>query len=508
MRLDVQWITATTVPALSWTEARVRRFFDVKPHPALVSQFDIPEPYVVVPYALRPKDGFYRLFSRSSDLFDQELTRLPSAPTQFGNFTGSINSISGELFPGVLLARIKATLNIDATKIANKDFDDLYRLRSPRTIPVIDHALRMINYLAEGDREAEYEAIRYQDSYFGFHLNLNQTSDNFQSSALENIEEIVALLIGTRDPKSLNKELVEAVIDECEAINRKSRTEYLILNRQGSIYLTPCDTYTGPHKHRFTRSMDLACLAMFSASFYQNSAHSSRHPIYNEFIGERLSHWVTAPRLVFKSSESNKLTWDALSNSLALQGHLDHWQKSLDAQTDRQSVRKFGAAPADWWSDAEFPQLIEVQSEPDESGIACIIDPSLREFVMADRLESTRCRVTGNYRASVVMAGIAIEGILLDVAIRSSNLPREKAIKLGFQGLINACCPGFADDPSNTKNAQRYIKPTTAQLLDNVFRKWRNFVHPGVALRSGDEVTKAVADSAIAALDLLLEELS
>jgi hypothetical protein len=127
---------------------------------------------------------------------------------------------------------------------------------------------------------------------------------------------------------------------------------------------------------------------------------------------------------------------------------------------------------------------------------------------MADRIESMRCRITGNYRASVVMAGIAIEGVLLDTVINSSNITRAQALKLHFQELIEAACPGFNDDPSNARNAQRSIAPKTAQLLDGVLRKWRNYVHPGVALRSGDEVTKATADAAIAALDLLLEELS
>ncbi|MCV7434921.1 hypothetical protein [Mycolicibacterium bacteremicum] len=508
MQLDVQWVAATPAPALSWTESRVRRFFDVKPHPSLVNQFDIPEPYIVVPHALRPRDGFYRLFSRDSGLFEEEITRLPDSSVEMGNVTGAIKSISGELFPGVLLSRVRATVNISAQELGNNDFDDLHTLRSPRNIPVIDRALRMVNFLAAGDRELDFHTFRYPNSYFGFQLRLDLPFPDFQSSVFENTADLVALLIGTRDPMTLNSELVDAVLSENDAINQKSRVEYLMLNRQGTIYLIPAGDYTGPHTHRFARTMDLACLALFTAAFYQNSAHSSRHPVYNEFVGDRLSHWVEASRLVFKSSESNKLTWDALSHSLALRSHLDHWQIPSDSHGDRQSVAKFRAAPSDWWSDPDFPQLLEVQSEPDESSTACIHEPSLREFIMADRLESMRCRITGNYRASVVMAGIAIEGILLDIVLHYSTMTKAQAVKLGFQELIEAACPGFASDPPNAQGAQRYINVRTAQLLDNVFRKWRNYVHPGVALRSGDEVTKAVADSAIAALDLLLEELT
>lgn len=508
MQLEVQWISATPAPALSWTEARARRYFDVKAHPALVNQFDIPEPYLIVPYSLRPTDGFYRLLSRNSEIFDRELTRLPTGQMQLGASNGVINSISGELFPGVLLARVKATVSIDINEIVENNFSALYSLRSSRNIPAVDHALRMVNFLAEGDREADFQAIRYPDSYFGFELKLELPAMDFQGFVLKSSTELVGLLIGTRDPGTLSEELVQTVVAESEAMNRKSRAEYLILNRQGAIYLLPAGTYTGPHMHRFARSMDLACLAMFTAAFFQNAAHNSRHPVYHQFVGERLSHWVEAPRLVFKSSESNKLTWDALSYSLALPGHFDHWQILSDSHGNRQSIKKFRGAPPDWWRDTEFPQLLEVQSEPDESSTACIKEPSLREFVMADRLESMRCRITGNYRASVVMAGVAIEGVLLDTVIHSSTLTRAQALKLGFQELIEAACPGFANDPTNTQNAQRSIAPRTAQLLDTVFRKWRNYVHPGVALRSGDEVTKAVADSAIAALDLLLEELS
>lgn len=509
MQLQVQWIAATSVPALSWTEPRVGRYFDVKPHPGLVTQFDIPEPYLVAPYTLRPSDGFYRLLTRDSNIFSREITRLPSDPLEMGAGTGTINAVSGELFPGVLLTRVKATIDIDGSDVENGNFRKLYSLRSSRRIPAVDYALRMVSFLAHGDRNANFQAFRYPEAaFFGIQFRLDFPALDFQESVAKDIDKIVALLIGTNEPRTLGKDIVENIIAENDGINQKSRVEYLVINRQGALYLLPAEKYRGPHTRRFDRTMDLASLAMFSAAFFQNSAHSGHHPVYNQFIGERLSHWVEAPRLVFKSSESNKLTWDALSHSLALQDNLDRWQAQLDSDKYRQSINRFRSAPPDWWLDSEFPQLLEMQSAPDRTGVKCIKDSSLREFVMTDRLESARCRVAGNYRASVVMAGVAIEGVLLDIVVNSSTMSRTNALKLGFQELIEAACPGFRDDPQNTRSAQRYIALKTAQILDSVCRKWRNYVHPGVALRSGDEVTKAAADYAIAALDLLLEELT
>ncbi|WAC93480.1 hypothetical protein [Mycobacterium sp. Aquia_213] len=508
LQLEAQWIATTPVPKLSWTEPRVSRYFDVKAHPSMVTQFDIPEPYLVVPYRLRPTDGFYRLFSRDLGLFDKEIARLPTSPMNLAGAAATLKSISGELFPGVLVARVKATIHLEISDLEKTNFENLYTLRHPRKIPLVDRALRMVHYLAEGDQDSSFESTRYRSHYFGLQFKLAAAPSKFEKSIQQVATPIVALLTGTPDPRTLGDEVVTAVAAESEAMNKKSRVEYLILNRQGALYLLPEGIYKGPHTDRFNRTMDLACLAMFSATFFQNIAHGGLNPVYNQFIGEKLDHWIEAPRLVFKSSESNKLTWESLSHSLALKGHLDHWLASLNSDEFREATNRYRAAPPEWWLDREFPQLLETQSEPEDSSTKCIKDNSLREFIMADRLESVRCRITGNYRASVVMAGVAIEAVLLDAVIQSSTLTRAQALKLGFKALIERACPGFANDPQNTQNASRLIKPDTAQLLDGVFRNWRNYVHPGLALRSGDEVRKAAADAAVAALDLLLGELS
>lgn len=508
MQLEVQWIASKPTSSLSWNDPQLQRYFDVKAHPGLVSQFNIPDSYTIVPHAIRPRNGFYRILTRNSQEFNREVSNQNLGTVNLGNRSGEIKSITGEVFPGVLIARVKASVDITSWPLTTNNLRDLQSLRSPRNLAAVDRSIRTLYQLAVDGSNTQVGDYSYRDDYFAMQLKLTIPPAQIENAAGSSLRDLVSLLIGTPDPDTLTEYLVDSVSSASERLNQKSAIELMMLNRQGMLYLLSSERYFGPHTARFCRTADMACLAMFAATFFENRGYALRHPNYSHFIGRRIKQWIDEPRLVFRSSESNKITWDSLSTSFALEDHLRTWTGSDQSNNlEQPSATSQVTAPREWWLDPEFSKILEVNTELSHNGVEHIHDTEIRGFVIADRTEASRCRATGNFRAAVVMAGAAIEGILLDIVLSHSLAPRESALKLGFQRLIAKCCPQYIEDPKNLGGAQRLIRSETALLLDRVFRDWRNYVHPGLAVRSNQEVTQATADAAIAALDLLLEEL-
>jgi len=253
--------------------------------------------------------------------------------------------------------------------------------------------------------------------------------------------------------------------------------------------------------------MDLATLAHFVSSFLANTEFAGQWPGFSDFIGRRVATWIEDSKLVFRSSTSNRLTWDACGVALSLSDAVAQWRRSRAIPQSAALPLSHSQASSDWWALQDFQRAFE-QSVPVEAIIPTVSDVGLRDFILRDREESIRCRATGNYRAAVVMAGAAAEGLLLGTLLATDKKTApERLLTLGFQDLIKNCCPGYKDDPNNKSNRARLISVETAVLLDSVARPWRNYVHPGLALRSAHEVGKATADAAVAALDLLMGEL-
>ncbi|HEY9257286.1 hypothetical protein, partial [Chitinophaga sp.] len=409
--------------------------------------------------------------------------------------------------PGVLIARVKARIEIPWDGSSDKYLKELAKLRSARNLAPVDHALRMVNFLSRGDRSESFEKSRYNEDFFGISATLPLEFNAFQSFLKNKTEDVVSLLIGAPDPEVLKKNLVKKVVNRNEKLNEKSKAEHLMINRQGIVYILPEGNYRGPHTARFDRTMDLAVLGHFCSIFLENRDMFRTYPTYTKFIGEKVDSWIHKSELSFKSSVSNRLAWDVLSRSLKLKEHALDWHSNFTTTLEKEANSFFQNVQEDWWRDPNFPRLLDNQHDTDNDPTRTLSDPSLQDFVRRDRMEALRCRTTGNYRASVVMAGAAIEGTLLSNALKLGKTSKEKLVKMSFQDLIKESCSGYKDDPTNRRNAQRSIKPETANLLDNVLRPWRNYVHAGLAFRADQEVTKPAADAAIAALDLLLGEI-
>jgi hypothetical protein len=424
-----------------------------------------------------------------------------------GGLSCNITAVSGELFPvGVLIARVKAEIEVplEGDTWDDRLFDQLSSLRNPHTLGPINSIFRRIIALTKADRAARLGDIQYEH-FFAMKVTLPVDRRELTAFVTERSRALVALLIGTRDPSTLDAGVIDKVVERNAEVNAKSTVERLILNRQGMLYFLPIGKYAGPHPSRFERVTALAMLGAYSKSFLTDAGRvASYWPSYVHLVGGKLGVWIESPNLVFRSSVSNELVWRALAGALELSAHLKGWSRGLPrVQSPEELTAKLRAVSSEWWKDSDLPRVLEQGSITDP--LKFVTDPNLREFIRQDRDEACRCLSTGNYRAAVVMIGASVEGILLELLFQNrGESERDRLKKMGMAELIEECCPGFRSNFSRG-DAGSLIKAETAIHIYRTVRAWRNYVHPGVNLRA-DSVDQAEANAAMSALELLLKE--
>lgn len=133
-----------------------------------------------------------------------------------------------------------------------------------------------------------------------------------------------------------------------------------------------------------------------------------------------------------------------------------------------------------------------------------ISDAKLRAVVERDYAELQRAFVSTCYKSTIILAGGAIETILLDqlVANRAKALasplaPRGKA-DIGRWDLADLIAVAVDID----------VVPQGADKLSHSVREYRNLVHPGAEIRSGLVFDKEEARIAIEVLNMIHRELS
>jgi len=427
-----------------------------------------------------------------------------------GRFPFELTSISGELFPGnVLVARVKARAYFDEPgQWLTSEYAKLQSLRTPASTGVVDNVVRHVYSLALGDRDIG--ARRFSPSgYFLMKISLPCSSIEETRDKNWKLREAASLLVGAPNAAELGQHVVDSLSSLNEPLNQKAEAELLLMNQQGALYLLPTAGYVSPHQSRFEKLADMAVVALYAQEFLADSArYSSRYPVFSRLIGQRLSEIVTSPALAFRSSYSNRLAWENLSNSHALRDHLAAWDSSSPTFTGKATSTP-ASLTGKWWETHELPQLLEDSNSSIPSPLSFIQSAELREFVTSDWQESKRCLVSGNYRASVVMAGAAVEGLLLATLIDDRGAASASAAyQLGLQQLIEECCPGFNDrSQQNNTSVHRLIGVATANMINSACRPWRNFIHPGVTMRTAADASVEMANASVSALELLIAEL-
>jgi hypothetical protein len=234
-------------------------------------------------------------------------------------------------------------------------------------------------------------------------------------------------------------------------------------------------------------------------------------PTFAGFLGDKLARWIESPALTFSSSYANMLTWERLSQVLSLREHLLVWRAAFpnSRQIVEQRLKSRFLKDA-WWEVPGIEAILEEEHATKPGPLSFVIDTELHDFISRDREEAKRCAATGNYRAAIVMAGAAIEGILLALVLSDRpNTDRTSLLRKNLRELIEECCPSFNRELGRSEPVpRRLIRRETAKFIDYTCRPWRNYVHPGLTLRAEQSANSEMAGACISALELLIRELN
>jgi hypothetical protein len=145
---------------------------------------------------------------------------------------------------------------------------------------------------------------------------------------------------------------------------------------------------------------------------------------------------------------------------------------------------------------------------PLASELAFIADPHLRDSIRNDISTANRALIDGLWKAVTVFAGAASEALLLWAIIAKKCDPDIEQARLS---VISSA----SKDP-NRWGLDEYIKVAKAlQLIQddtekqaNIAREFRNLIHHGRAARLAKKCDRGTALSALAAVELIVRDLS
>lgn len=150
---------------------------------------------------------------------------------------------------------------------------------------------------------------------------------------------------------------------------------------------------------------------------------------------------------------------------------------------------------------------------PDDTILQFIDDAPLRRTLSIDLAAAHRALAHGEWKAATVLAGSVVEALCLwgirrngaDRAVETGQrLQRERV--LGQRGLPNDLLNWHAPELIEVAFAQGLIGLDTIQVARTT-KDYRNLIHPGRELRTGQQCTEGVAHIAVGAMRRIAEDL-
>lgn len=364
-QVHVSWV-ATTQLRTRPNGGALSRYFSVAPRTSLFRAHSIPNQLWAVPLGLSPRDGFHEVATYA--VFGHRYRRTPYPTIELSPQVAlEIVSLTVDLFPGDV---ISATVNGSVLTAPELDHKRLLKglqlVRIPKQIPAVDALIKEAIALAQGDRNSARSGIGYRD-YFLIDARLPLAPEALDRVLLLNESEMVALLIGATESELLRADLIGYVSESSAELNEKAVGEKLLLNRQGALYIHTAEKYRGPHPNRFSRTRDLARLALYARELLRDDEQfSARHRMLAQFIVSRIEQWIEHAELVFDASVSETRTWEAFVDQFLLKQRLAAWRHLFSASADQKS-RAIGLSKPAWWTSEQLEALLEAEVPPDVS---------------------------------------------------------------------------------------------------------------------------------------------
>jgi hypothetical protein len=147
---------------------------------------------------------------------------------------------------------------------------------------------------------------------------------------------------------------------------------------------------------------------------------------------------------------------------------------------------------------------------PSTHELAFVTDPELRADLRLDIAAVNQALVNGEWKAATVLAGGAVEALLLWrlLQVDSKEIAAAEAkLKRKSRPLLEWDLHGFIEVATICPDPNPLIRPETAIQL-RLAKDFRNLIHPGRAIRLSQRCSRATALAAIAGLEMVVGDLA
>ena len=151
-------------------------------------------------------------------------------------------------------------------------------------------------------------------------------------------------------------------------------------------------------------------------------------------------------------------------------------------------------------------QCPDERPSPNATRLDFLADPELAASIMLDEGAASRALALGEWKTATVLAGSAIEALLLNCLQR----PAVFAL-ITSAGIANAAIPAALerwtlDDLITAAERVNAIEPRTVTQA-RLAKDFRNLIHPGRAQRLGQRCDRGTAFGAMSALDFVVNDI-
>jgi hypothetical protein len=469
--------------------------FKAAPNTGIYTQFSLPLSYAYIPLSLIPTATYHQVLgNRMRRLGFPWPSKKPAYKVLLPGIGESHLSVKVRLYPpGNLAMTFRLSINSDVQ--LGEDFNTLWGWRFPLDIPVIrEIASFTAGIIASGDYRSPARDLRLAP-YTGYYLQPVAGGRDMRTLIAADNKLLTGLLLGIKRWQGISDDLVSSTMAENVELNKKASDELLLLNKQGQVFLTLPDEFTVPRTERFDLTLDLIEIGRIFQLFLDNFSHIRlSQEDFADYILAQVDGWIRRSAAIFAASYTSQLEWDMIVRAFRLDEKLSLTVESNPGlMHDIEEKRVFFARATDhWWERPEFAAAFDSAKFRATRTLTRITNTDLRFKIITYLREAEMSLAGRNYNAAVVMSGSAVEAMLLAVLEQNTNLNPRTLRNQGLKEYIQL---------ARTHNL---VQDTALlDILDNSLREWRNFVHPGKALRTGVDLTEGRAKIVVTAANEL-----
>lgn len=332
------------------------RFFNPTVNTGLYRQFSLPLKQAYIPLSLHPNNSYDNRIRRLAKMKGYSFNEVKLPYTlEFPDLGNCCLAIQFRIFAPAI-ASLTVKLKLLEKNLSDVSFDALFKYRNPRAIPRVNDIITWsLGLIGSAATEQIVPAIPIR-IYNGFHFADAMPPQDIPVYRASNEHKMVGLLIGNESYREMSDEIVSKVVEKSEALNLKATSEWLLVNKQGVIFVSSNSYYM--HRRRFAQAMDLAEIGLVFSEFLDDIYPERRRGQagFLDYVYRIIVAWITRPEAIFSISYSNRLLWQLLVSELSLSEILQLIQAQNPWLQDTiATASPYFAQFADhWWEAASF----------------------------------------------------------------------------------------------------------------------------------------------------------